>query len=37
MSIITDALITFGSLVVFTALGLVIRLTFRRGRRPGDI
>jgi hypothetical protein len=36
MTIITDGLITFGSLTAFTVLGLLIRVTFRRGRRLGD-
>jgi hypothetical protein len=37
MSILADGLAAFGSLAAFTALGLVIRVTFRRGRGPGDV
>ena len=36
MSTLADALTVLGSLVAFTMLGLIIRLTFRRGRGPGD-
>jgi hypothetical protein len=36
MTIIADGLITFGSLAAFTVLGLIIRVTFRRGRGLGD-
>lgn len=37
MTILVDGLSAFGSLAAFTVLGLIIRLTFRRGRGPGDI
>jgi hypothetical protein len=36
VSILLDAAIAFGSLAVFIVLALIIRLTFRRGRGPGD-
>jgi hypothetical protein len=36
MTIFADGLAAFGSLAAFTLLGLIIRITFRRGRGPGD-
>jgi hypothetical protein len=36
MTILADGLAALGSIAVFTALGLIVRVTFRRGRGPGD-
>jgi hypothetical protein len=37
MTILVDGLSAFGSLAAFIILALIIRVTFRRGRGPGDI
>jgi hypothetical protein len=37
MTILVDGLSAFGSLAVFVVFALIIRVTFRRGRGPGDI
>jgi len=37
MNILADGLSAFGSLAAFVVLALIIRVTFRRGRGPGDI
>jgi len=37
MTILADGLTAFGSLAAVIILGLIIRVTFRRGRGPGDV
>lgn len=37
MSLSGDALMAFGSLIGFILFGLTIRVSFRRGRGPGEL